>query len=277
MPTTLTLDTDSIEVWTVATRSENGGTKLTATTNYTVDTSKLSTDHKWTVTFTDDTVKDKYTESGYHFYVLYKATVNSSALHTDAATNSATISWGDPEHKSKSQPSTTNTYNATITVTKTFAGLTGSSLPEGQKAEFVLANSNGKYYKISDSNVVTWENTTEEATVRSITANNGTGVFAGLPDGTYTLKEITAPNGYNKAADVTFTVNGATVNGFNSNTKPTGDVTGTNLNQATTINNTQGTVLPSTGGIGTTIFYVAGGAIIIAAVGMMMARRKRNA
>ena len=85
--------------------------------------------------------------------------------------------------------------------------------------------------------------------------------FTGLANGTYTLVEKTVPAGYNKAADSTFTIEA-------------GDYTKQNLEQASTVINKAGTELPSTGGMGTTLFYVVGGILVLAA-GIMLVARKR--
>ena len=90
-----------------------------------------------------------------------------------------------------------------------------------------------------------------------------TAEFKGLKDGTYTLEESTVPEGYNKAADETITI-------------AANDTSEKNLNQTKTIKNESGAVLPSTGGIGTTIFYTVG-AILVIGAGVLMFTRRRMA
>jgi LPXTG-motif cell wall-anchored protein len=77
------------------------------------------------------------------------------------------------------------------------------------------------------------------------------------------LVESTVPQGYNKAADSTFTIAG-------------NDYTTTNLEQTTTVTNQSGTELPSTGGIGTTIFYIIGAILVIGAGVVLVTRRRMN-
>ena len=87
--------------------------------------------------------------------------------------------------------------------------------------------------------------------------------FEGLANGTYTLVESTVPDGYNKLADTTVTIADS-------------DVTLTNLSQAITVVNKAGSELPSTGGIGTTIFYVIGAILVLGAGVLLVTRRRMN-
>ncbi len=108
--------------------------------------------------------------------------------------------------------------------------------------------------------------TTEQIkTVSTITA--GQVKIVGLAAGKYYLEEIKAPEGYNKLLnDVEITID------------DTGKVT-IKGNDAVTSNqvkieNKQGTELPSTGGIGTTIFYVVGGLLMTAAVVLLITKKR---
>ena len=94
------------------------------------------------------------------------------------------------------------------------------------------------------------------------TDENGEAKFEGLEDGTYELIEVVAPAGYNLlTAPVEATVSGS-------------DTDTTTLSVSKTIENNSGTVLPSTGGIGTTIFYVVGSILVVAA-GVLLITKKR--
>jgi len=118
---------------------------------------------------------------------------------------------------------------------------------------------------------------TGEGSSKSISAEvnaDGYLVFTGLNAGTYTLKETKTPEGYNTMKDMTFTIGasqgGATTNeGGSIEWSISGDdassfIHGTN-NIFTKITNLKGNVLPSTGGIGTRIFYIVGGILMVSA------------
>jgi fimbrial isopeptide formation D2 family protein/LPXTG-motif cell wall-anchored protein len=122
--------------------------------------------------------------------------------------------------------------------------------------------------------------------VKSFTADDKTTSFefSGLDDGDYKLTETTTPAGYNTIAPVEFTIS-ATHDVTADDPKLltlSGDVTSgtaefaadTRAGSLTTdVVNKKGSVLPSTGGMGTTVLYVAGAAIIVAA-GLGLAKRR---
>ena len=82
----------------------------------------------------------------------------------------------------------------------------------------------------------------------------------GLEDGTYYMLETKAPNGYNLKTDATNIVLGG-VNHVVSNV---------------TIENSTGSLLPSTGGIGTTIFYMVGGILMAGAAILLITKKKMS-
>ena len=119
---------------------------------------------------------------------------------------------------------------------------------------------------------------------------DATGIFKfiGLDDGKYTLRETTTPTGYNTMADLTLTIGATTANNqvwsgtasdalsaikltMNS-TNIDGDVDKGNVEGS--IINQKGSSLPSTGGIGTTMFYVGGG-VLVAGAGVLLITKKR--
>ena len=135
----------------------------------------------------------------------------------------------------------------------------------------------------------------------STTVADGTFSYIGLDDGTYVVREVKAPTGY-KIADggqeFTFVVSADTTNGQDGkgvdaegtalktlNLYKDSIAEGNSLNTAdeendkvgkvdTTITNTSSSTLPSTGGIGTTMFYVGGG-VLVAGAGVLLITKKR--
>ena len=128
-------------------------------------------------------------------------------------------------------------------------------------AQFVLLNSEGKYYKL-EGETVSWVAEEENADVVTTDAN-GAASFTGLKNGTYQLKEIKAPDGYNL---LTKTVE-VTVDGEEKN--------GTSISAVCVVENNSGTTLPSTGGAGTTAIYI-GGSLLVLLSGILLILRKRT-
>ena len=102
-----------------------------------------------------------------------------------------------------------------------------------------------------------------------VSDKDGAFVINGLKPGTYTLHESTTPAGYNTCPDQVITIVEQETHGGCIYTY--GEVT--DANQVKVVNN-KGSLLPSTGGIGTTIFYVVGGALVVGA-GVLLFTKKR--
>lgn len=237
-----------------------GGTAVDATKYTKTETDSslvVKFDNTYMASLADDTV----------ITLVYTALVTEDALHTVPAKNTAYLSYGHTPGENKTPTVETETYNAKFSVVKKdgkdqFLGGAG----------FVLKNSAGKYYKYtaateSAPEKVEWVDALTDATEYTSKSTDGTldGEFTGLPNGTYTLVENTVPTGYNKAADYTFTVNGADV---------TDAFSASNLIQSTTVINNKGVELPSTGGVGTTIFYIIGGILILGAAIALISKKK---
>ena len=110
---------------------------------------------------------------------------------------------------------------------------------------------------------------------------NGVLTFEGLGEGTYTITELVAPNGYNLLKDpitITITAN-ATLEGCTWTVKngETGLTAGADHLFAFDVENNSGTELPSTGGTGTTIFYILGSLLVVVAGVVLVTRKRMNA
>ncbi len=186
--------------------------------------------------------------------------------------------------------------------------LTGSGVNEViiTKVSDFVADANGTYYMLKDetftltaptdetqdkyasttvkyklnTSTTTHSGTGAESYVEGITDKKGILTFAGLGAGTYTLSETEAPNGYNKLAndiEIEITAN-PTLQGPNWEVKKDNVLlTQPNGIYEFTVENNMGATLPSTGGIGTTIFYVVGGSLIAGAVVLFITKKRMGA
>lgn len=130
-----------------------------------------------------------------------------------------------------------------------------------------------KYKKTAD--IVTKGAGKPETTVAGTVGEDGYVTFTGLGAGTYTITESKTPAGYNTISPITFTLS------FDKETKTfesdnANIVVGADNMLDTTIVNLAGSTLPSTGGIGTTIFYVLGGILVVGAGVLLVVRRRMN-
>lgn len=174
--------------------------------------------------------------------------------------------------------------------------------------EYVLDN-DGIWYKLADGAYTETEPTEETANKYASTTDkyilknvdkttyteaqteaqafvdsNGKVVFTGLGIGDYKLTEVTTPDGYNTMAPIVFSIGWTKEGGFSltmakgtpDNMKLTlaSDEDGKGTVLSSTIPNNKGSLLPSTGGIGTTIFYIVGAVLVIGA-GVILVAKKR--
>ena len=104
--------------------------------------------------------------------------------------------------------------------------------------------------------------------------NTGKFNIVGLDAGVYYMRETTTPTGYNTCDDVRIVISASHQKKESSN-----NVTFTNSgenasNLTNTIVNNAGTTLPSTGGMGTTVFYVVGGGLMAVAVVLLVTKKR---
>ena len=229
-----------------------GGDEVTAGPN-TFSVSVAQGNASFTVTFVDAYIADLADDT--IITLNYSGTITSDALSINPATNKASITSGD---KNNDDSDTVEVYNAKFTVSKK----DGDGKPLAG-AGFVIQNEDGKYYKLAN-NTITWVDTADAADAHISDDYGAVAPFMGLKDGIYTLIEYIVPSGYNKAADSTFTIAAS-------------DYTAANLEQSADVTNKAGSTLPSTGGIGTTIFYVVGAILVVGAGVVLITRRRMSA
>ena len=212
--------------------------------------------------------------------ISYTATVNENAVvGLPGNPNESKLSYGDSsvaggEHN-VTPPSETVTYTWDLDVLKYANGDETVVLAD---AQFVLLNkTKDKVATIVDGKVTGWVNVpvadqdgtiTWPANTVLTTGANGKIEIDGLDADTYYLREVKAPDGYNKLAnDVTVEITGSTT--------VEGALTYTTV--VAKVNNQSGTELPSTGGIGTTVFYVVGGLLVVGAFILLVSKRRVSA
>lgn len=138
-------------------------------------------------------------------------------------------------------------------------------------AQFQLKNEADKFYTVSSDSTgkitVTWE---ENA--YSLESQDNSFEIHDLPNGTYTLIETVAPEGYNlPEKDITFTIeDGIIISALR------GSSVVEHTSDSITVTNTTGESLPETGGPGTTILTIGGLLLMAGAVGGGYGLRRRR-
>ncbi len=245
-------------------------------------------------------VKELQTQVGKEIKVEYTATVNEKAV-AQIENNKATLTYSndptDSEKKQTTPEDKETVYSSKLVIDKYETDKEDTKLAG---AKFVLyknvttgegenATTTKMYYKYTAPKAaegenaavaakVEWvalgENETLESAIKAgkitevTTDDKGAANFDGLKDGTYYLHETEAPAGYNMLKeDVTVTINGT-------------DVTEADLSKLTAtskVGNNTGSELPETGGMGTTLFYTIGGLLMLAAVVLLVTKKRMGA
>ena len=211
--------------------------------------------------------------------VTYSATLNKDAvIGTTGNTNKTYLSYGDDK---KTTESATTTYTFEVPVFK-YTNDTAGNKKGLAGAKFKLSTSNDlsaagatiiKMTKLTgateDTYCVDKTGTEEEIITTAITPTSaGKFTIKGLGAGIYYLHETKQPDGYNKLKDPvkieisetgTITVNGAALSATSNRVE---------------IENNTGSILPSTGGRGTTILYVLGALLVLGSSVVLITKRR---
>lgn len=223
--------------------------------------------HTFDVTFEDDYILSL--AQGTEIVVYYEATLNENAnIVTPGNNNKVYLSYGETSTWNTATHET-STYTWKMDISKIDAA-DGKAL-EG--AKFQLSNNNGtiKFTAVEGATVPTYKVDADGAVTEITTDESGKFEIIGLDEGVYTLKETAAPAGYNMLTeDVTITI---TSEYDEENLTATYKI---NNNAPATIEveNSTGSLLPETGGIGTTIFYVVGGLLMVCALVVLVSKKR---
>ena len=253
----LTFDADSVVVKLA------DGTPVDAD-NYTVTVSPAD-GHTFDVAFNNDFIAGL--GKGDTFTVYYSATLNENAeiAYDGPNVNEVYLSYGE-DSTWETGKHFTSTYTWKMDVLK-YAGTDKTPLAG---AKFQLLGADGNAIKFS-KNGNTYK-VDAEGTVTEI-ETDATGKFelVGLDEGSYKLHETVAPAGYNKlAADLDVVITSEYDETALTATYEINDETPATIE----VENKTGSLLPETGGIGTTIFYVVGGILMLAALVLLVSKKR---
>ena len=223
------------ETTTTIAKNDTTGYKVTNPEGYTFE-----------LTVADSVVKG--VSASAYITVEYSATVNNKAVVNKAETNTAQVVYGE-SNKPKGDKVTVETYVHEFSLIKS-NGQTGDALKYLEGATFKLYTDEDctkQVYvtEIEEGHYQVSATSTKEL-ITSVSTETGV-VIEGLANGTYYLKEIDPPVGYNRLA-TPVEVKIEVENGKEETISTT----------PITVVNTTGAVLPSTGGMGTILFVVIG-------------------
>lgn len=256
-----------------------GTNNLELDKDYTVKTDGIK--DTFELTFTK-TYLDSLTENTTDIVVTYSATINEKAVVDGAANkNTAKLKYGN---NSETVPSQTNTYTYKFDLVK-IDGTTKKLLSNVEfklyeaatgsvDGEYVVSGEPIQFVKKGNTYRVAKDATVEGVTDTIVTKDSGKVTIEGLDKKTYYLSETKPLDGYNKP-------NGAFSVDLTSGNLVTTATIGketvvkrTDAQNAIVIENNTGAVLPSTGGMGTTVFYVVGGGLMAVAVVLLVTKKR---
>ena len=283
--THMTYENDSVKVYYV----KKGTTTRTEIVNG-FKTEWKEANKELTVTF--DNLKDAASSLVHEdtIVVTYTATLDTDAVvGGNGNTNKVNLEYSNNPNgtgTSKTPDKTTVVFTYKTIFNKVTKDANGNNVPladaEFSLSKFVASENGSDTVTVNNTEYRgTWSNgKTVTPTKTGDVANVFT--FSGLDAGIYRLTETKTPKGYNTIDpiyfEVTATNDGAKVSTITGSAVNESEITFT-ANAAegsltTNIVNQSGTVLPSTGGMGTTVFYVVGGGLMAVAVVLLVTKKR---
>lgn len=256
---------------------DDDGVTTTTDDQTTLDVQHFDNDKQITISWVDANGDFLY-KNGATVIITYTAVVtDKAAIAGNGNKNTVTLTWNN---NSLTADATIWTYAMAIKkVDQNGSNLLG--------AEFSVAGIN--VAKIEDGEYIVTKKDSNSNSGNLVCDANGELVIKGVESGNYTVTEEKAPNGYNKLTgtkniNVEKTIN--TTTNANTYLDDNGDISQTVTEKVVTYTNSSlaassivvvnmtGATLPSTGGIGTTVFYAIG-IILMAGAVFFVVRRKR--
>ena len=199
--------------------------------------------------------------------VFYEAMLNRNAIiATEGNPNEAWLDYGEGNHTTHDK---TQTYSFGFDLVKTDSQ---NKLLDGAEFRIYDALEGGNEVKVVlMDDGVTYRRARDDEEGVSIVVKNGQVRVVGFDNGTYYIQETVTPAGYNQlSARQKFIISDANLDAiFNDGIYSTGS--------GVHVVNKSGTMLPETGGIGTTLFYAVGGVLVAAAVVLLVTRKRMSA
>lgn len=232
--------------------------------------------------------------AGKDIVITYSATLNENALTTDKETNKVYLKYSnnpyDKDATGQTPEKIVYVYDFDIVIDKYTGDETTGDRLSGAKFVAYKTVDNQKFYYFYNKTVkkVEWVPLADDAAVATAikegkitevtTDTNGAATFKGLDSGTYHLHETAAPAGYNLLkGDVEVTITATYGDDGQITASSATKISGNGQYQQTQkVENKSGVQLPSTGGMGTTLFYLIGGICVVAAAVLLITRRRVN-
>ena len=274
------------------------------TPNIVVNTDKtvsitVSTDDLKTIKYTKGAETATGVQEGQYIIVEYTAVLNSNARvgqKEPGNTNEVYLTYSNnPNQSGDGKPEEGQTPVDKVIVFTYELDVNKVDGADNKKLEGVTfnlykkENDVKKYAQVVNGKLAGWTETEAEATELK-TDTDGLIKVAGLDDGTYYIHEIKPLAGYNSIADVEIVITADTSNGQSGNGAVSElvsiDVTANGVagtgnaaagTATVTIANNKGSNLPSTGGMGTTIFYVVGSVLVLGAAILLITKKRMSA